>query len=131
MGGSGHTDSDGALTINDPDNKFETLYDMVQFALSKDCQAPASLMYDFVDEMRKQKQFKTTMGKNRSAQFKTHPSHIIHCPDTYTNDEFDAVMWNYQGIKLCSSNIAPDDYKKVYASSAKRPIYAQRIACLY
>ena len=184
--GSGHRDCDGALRVSDPSNRFETLHDLVVYALSEDCQAPGSVMYDFMDEVRKQEQFKvlvacdnidwwnnfvyglttprnpkvfawqlsmidimsqfqqvnalrngivvmskTTMGKNRSAQFKTQPSHIIHCPDTYTNDEFDAVMWNYQGIRLCSSNIAPDDYKKVYASSAKRPIYAQRIASLY
>merc|ERR1712087_947689 len=36
---------------------LEMVYAMLEVALSKDCRAPASLMYDFVDEMRKQKQF--------------------------------------------------------------------------
>eukprot|EP00484_Ammonia_sp_Unknown_P022475 CAMPEP_0197051508 /NCGR_PEP_ID=MMETSP1384-20130603/26173_1 /TAXON_ID=29189 /ORGANISM="Ammonia sp." /LENGTH=110 /DNA_ID=CAMNT_0042484089 /DNA_START=1 /DNA_END=329 /DNA_ORIENTATION=- len=70
---------------------------------------------------------RTCMGSSRRPQFKTHPSHIIECPDYYTNDEFDAVMWNYQGIQLCSPNVAPDDYLKVYAASARRPIYMQRL----
>eukprot|EP01083_Nonionella_stella_P068553 182141_1 len=167
-------------------SEWVTLYDMVQYGQSMDCKYPASLMYDFIDEIKKQKVFnvliacdnidwwnnfvyglttprnpkvlawqlsmvdifsqfqqinalqngmvimsRTTMSKKRSPQFKTHPSHIIHCPDIYTNDEFDSMMWNYQGIKLCSPNIAPDDYKKVYAASAKRPIHVQRLSALF
>ena len=184
--GSSYNDQDGKFKVKNKKNKFETLYDMVEYGISKDCKYPASLMYDFFDEIKKQKDYKvliacdnidfwnnfvyglttprnpkvfawqlsmvdifsqfqqinslqngmvimsrTTMGRNRVPQFKTHPSHIIHCPDVYTNDEFDATMWNYQGIKLSSPNIAPDDYKKIYASSGKRPIYTQRIASLY
>lgn len=184
--GSSYIDQDGKFEMSNNKNKFETLYDMVEYGISNDCKYPASLMYDFIDEIKKQKEYKvliacdnidwwsnfvyglstprnpkvfawqlsmidifsqfqqinslnngmvimsrTTMGRNRVNQFKTKPSHIIQCPEHYTNDEFDSIMWNYQGIKLCSPNIAPDDYKKIYAASAKRPIYAQRIAALY
>eukprot|EP00485_Elphidium_margaritaceum_P017437 CAMPEP_0202728990 /NCGR_PEP_ID=MMETSP1385-20130828/185904_1 /ASSEMBLY_ACC=CAM_ASM_000861 /TAXON_ID=933848 /ORGANISM="Elphidium margaritaceum" /LENGTH=778 /DNA_ID=CAMNT_0049395243 /DNA_START=195 /DNA_END=2532 /DNA_ORIENTATION=+ len=184
--GAPYFNEHGEFVVSDASNAFETVYDLVRYGLSADCKSPASLMYDLMDELTKQRHYKlliacdnvnwwsdfmyglstprtpkvfawqlsmidifsqfqqrgalangivvmskTTMGKHRTEQFKSTPSHTIVCPEHYNNDEFDCAMWNYQGVKLCSPNIAPDDYNKVYAASARNPIYAQRLAALY